>query len=145
MMHHHIDAAPYELGFQVAGQETMRRGLAAQRCVHVGKCESAREYVSVFPWTEFRNWPGLLLKLNQVARHRHCPEGLVEFLNIVHEVRVVGAAQDQHPFRCRSSFVEFVHPGQWQRDIVFRNKIKSRNVTAPSEIKFRWKDSGSWV
>src|SRR5262249_10814804 len=59
-------------------------------------------------------------------------------------MHVVGAVQDDHLFAGRGSLKHFVHPVQGQANIVLRDQIQNRNVSAPMECKLAPKNPWSW-
>jgi len=102
--YNHVDTPRCEFSFHITEQKSLRFLSPSQYCIQVAKRESTRKYVSLFPRTEFGDWPHFLGNPSQLPGPRHFPHGLVHFLDIVHEVQVVGSAQDHHSFGCRGPF-----------------------------------------
>src|SRR6266853_4491296 len=81
-------------------------------------------------------WQSVSPRTNKRAcfpAERRLPHGLVQLLDIVHEMDVIGSAQNDHLFGARRPLEYFVHTGQRKRNIVFRDQVQCRNLTTPAE------------
>jgi hypothetical protein len=69
----------------------------------------------------------------------------VELLDVIHEVHVVGAAENHHAFRGGYPFEDLAHAVDRKADVILRGQKESRNVTAPQERQLRWQNPRPWI
>jgi len=90
--------------------------------------------VSLFPRTEFRDRRISFEIQASSPLNGGLPHGLVQLLDIVHEMDVIGSAQNDHLFGARRPLEYFVHTGQRKRNIVFRDQVQCRNLTTQLKV-----------
>jgi hypothetical protein len=75
----------------------------------MAKGESANKQVSLLAGTKFGDGPHLLLNPSRLRGERRRPHGLVQLLDVVHEVQVVGSPEDEHPLGGSSPVEQLDH------------------------------------
>src|SRR5262245_21594909 len=91
--------------------------------------------------TKLPDWPHLLWNPRQQLRERHGPHGLVLLFDVVQEMQMISAAQDDHLPARRSSGEQLVHPIEARHDVVLRDQIQGGNVAPPVESERAWQNS----
>ena len=64
----------------------------------------------------------------------------MHLLDVIHEMRVIGAAKNDHAFRGRYSFEDLVHTVDRKADVVVRHQNERRDVAAPLKRQLRWQN-----
>ena len=135
-----------EFGLDVAGEESAGFVILLQHGIKMCERESSDEQVGLFAGAEFGNRTHFLLQVIQFWNpRRRGPDRFVQLLDVIHEVHVVGAAENHHAFRGRYSFEDLVHAVDRKADVVVRHQKESRNVAAPLECQLRWQNPRPWI
>src|SRR6266516_1555097 len=135
-----------EFGLDVAGEESAGFVILLQHGIKMCERESSDEQVGLFAGAEFGNRTHFLSQVIQFWNpRRRGPDRFVQLLDVIHEVHVVGAAENHHAFRGRYSFEDLVHAVDRKADVVVRHQKESRNVAAPLERQLRWQNPRPWI
>src|SRR5260370_27908690 len=103
--------------------------------------QRAREEVGLLAREELCDGAHLARDPGQLFGPRGGAHAFMLLLAIVHEVAMIGAAQDEHLLGGGSPFEELVHAGERESDIVFRDQVEGRNVAAPAKVELQWNDT----
>src|SRR6266446_4259502 len=95
----HVDPALCQEGFEITGQQTPRSLMALQDGVHVGEAQPPHSERGVLAWAEFPNGWHRLSHPGRVPSAWAGPCPLVDLLDMVAEMEVVGSAQNDHVLR----------------------------------------------
>src|SRR5206468_12213785 len=88
-----------EFGLDVAGEESAGFVILLQHGIKMCERESSDEQVGLFAGAEFGNRTHFLLQVIQFWNPRpRGPDRFVQLLDVIHEVYVVGAAENHHGF-----------------------------------------------
>jgi len=103
--------------------------------------ERAREEVGLLARAELRDGAHLARDPGQLFGPRRGAHAFMLLLGIVHEVAMIGAAQDEHLLGGEGPLEQLVHAGEREGDIVFRDQVEDRNVAAPTKVELQRKDA----
>src|SRR6266581_7988271 len=123
-----------EFGLDVAGEESAGFVILLQHGIKMCERESSDEQVGLFAGAEFGNRTHFLLQVIQFWNpRRRGPDRFVQLLDVIHEVHVVGAAENHHAFRGRYFFEDLVCRLLLEKKNVILHQKESRNFAAPLE------------
>ncbi|MGB7668753.1 MAG: hypothetical protein WBL66_15970, partial [Candidatus Acidiferrales bacterium] len=117
----------------VAGKKAASALILFEEGVEVAKSQCADEEVGLFTRAEFRNRLHFLLNPSERGRPLHGADFFVLVLDIVDEVEMVGAMEDEHAFCCGRSLEEFVHASEGKGNVVLGDEVEGRDIAIPGE------------
>src|SRR5438046_10683893 len=125
-----------EFGLDVVGEESAGFVILLQHGIKMCERESSDEQVGLFAGAEFSNRTHFLLQVIQFWNtRRRGTDRFVQLLDVIHEVHVVGAAENHHAFSGRYSYEDLVQAVERQADDVVRQPNVSQTVADQLDIQ----------
>src|SRR5215831_3382624 len=119
--------------------------MVLQDGVHMGEAQPAHAEMGVLPWAEFPHGRHRLGHPGHVSGTWPRPHPLVDLLDMVAEVEVVGSAHNDHVLRGWGPRKELIHPCQRCQRVALSGEKERRDIPPPRKGEGGGNDPRSWL